>query len=75
MGSTVQARLDKDAKKALTKLVRELGWTPSRVVREALNLFAATRLRKRRRILGLGEFSSGISDLGSNKTHMRGFGR
>jgi hypothetical protein len=76
MGSTIQARLDKDTEKALAQLVRRLGWTPSRVVREGVRLLAATRLGVRRqRVIGLGEFSSGIKDLGSNKDHMRGFGR
>jgi len=27
------------------------------------------------RIVGLGKFSSGISDLGSNQGHLKGFGR
>jgi hypothetical protein len=75
MGTTIQARLDKDTEKALARLVRQLGWSPSRVVREGVRLLAATRLRTRSRIIGLGEFSSGIPDLGSNKEHMRGFGR
>jgi predicted transcriptional regulator len=76
MGSTIQARLDKDTAKALGELVRRLGWSPSRVVREAVRLLAVTRLGVRRqRIIGLGEFASGIKDLGSNKDHMRGFGR
>jgi hypothetical protein len=30
---------------------------------------------KTRKIAGLGKFSSGVSDLGSNKKHLRGFGR
>jgi hypothetical protein len=76
MASTIQARLDRDTAKALAELVRRLGWTPSRVVREGVRLLAATRLGVRRqRIIGLGEFASGVKDLGSNKDHMRGFGR
>jgi hypothetical protein len=30
---------------------------------------------KRPRIIGLGEFSSGVRDLGSNKNHLKGFGK
>jgi hypothetical protein len=54
-------------------LVRELGWTPSQVVREGLWVLEASYLpRKRRGIIGLGEFRSGVSDLGSSKKHLEG---
>jgi hypothetical protein len=57
-------------------LVRELGWTPSQIVREGLRVLAASYLRKKKRgIIGLGKFSSGVRDLGSNKKHLRDFGR
>jgi hypothetical protein len=56
-------------------LVRELGWTPSQVVREGLRVLEATYLRRKRRgVIGLGKFLS-VSDLGSNKKHLRDFGR
>jgi len=71
---TVQARLDADTEKTLAKLVDRLGLSPSMVVREGIRLLAATQ-PKRRRIAGLGKFSSGASDLGSNKKHLQGFGR
>ncbi|MBV9082068.1 MAG: hypothetical protein JOZ62_05290 [Acidobacteriaceae bacterium] len=75
MRSTVQARLDEASRRHLAQLVRNLGWSPSRVVREALRRMASSQFAGRRpRITGLGEFSSGISDLGSNKKHLRGFG-
>jgi hypothetical protein len=76
MRSTIQARLDEESKKTLKQLVSQLGWSPSKVVREGLRLLAACRLGNGRRlIIGLGKFQSGISDLGSNKKHLRGFGR
>lgn len=57
-------------------LVRELGWTPSRVVREGLRVLEASCLRRNRRgVIGLGKFQSGITDLGANKKHLRDFGR
>ena len=57
-------------------LVRELGWTPSRVVREGLRVLEASYLRRKRRgVIGMGKFRSGVPDLGSNKKHLRGFGR
>lgn len=76
MNSTIQARLDESEQKALARLVKQLGWSPSRVVREGLKLLAACHLRDgKREIIGQGKFCSGISDLGSNKAHLRGFGK
>jgi hypothetical protein len=71
---TVQARLDADTEKKLTRLVDQLGLSPSMVVREGIKLLAASQ-PKTRKIIGLGRFSSGIPDLGSNKKHLRDFGR
>ena len=74
--STVQARLDKRGKATLDALVKRLGWSPSKVVREALQLLAVCHIgNPRREIVGLGKFESGRSDLGSNKSHLKGFGR
>ncbi len=74
--ATVQARLDAREQQALRELVRELGWSPSRVVREGLRLLRASHpALGRPRIVGLGKFSSGVRDLGSNKRHLKGFGR
>ncbi len=76
MRSTIQARLDERSQKALAKLVNRLGWSPSRVVREGLRLLAVCNVGKgRHEIIGLGGFASGLRDLGSNKKHLRGFGR
>jgi hypothetical protein len=76
MGSTIQARLDEESRKTLATLVKQLGWSPSKVVREGLRLLAACRLRKSRRaIIGMAKFDSGIRNLGSNKEHLKGFGR
>jgi hypothetical protein len=35
----------------------------------------ATKTGKKRRIIGLGQFHSGVSDLGSNKKHLENFGK
>jgi hypothetical protein len=76
MRSAIQARLDDRSRRRLTVLVRELGWSPSQVVREGLRVLEASFLRKKKRgIIGLGKFSSGLPDLGSNKKHLRNFGR
>jgi hypothetical protein len=76
MGTAIQARLDERSRKRLAALVKELGWTPSQVVREGIRVLEVSHLyRKKRGIIGLGKFRSDISDLGSNKKHLRDFGR
>ena len=76
MNETIQARLDRAAQKELDRLVRRLGWSPSKVVREGIRLLAACHARDDGiRIIGLGQFDSGIKDLGSNKSHLKDFGR
>jgi hypothetical protein len=76
MRSAIQARLDDRSRKRLAVLVRELGWTSSQVVREGLRVLEASYLRRKKRgVIGLGKFSSGTPDLGSNKKHLGGFGR
>jgi hypothetical protein len=76
MRFAIQARLDDRSRKRLAVLVRELGWSPSQVVREGLRVLEASYLRRKKQgVIGLGKFRSGITDLGSNKKHLRGFGR
>jgi uncharacterized protein len=71
---TVQARLDSQSERLLVELERRLGWTPSRAVREGLKLLASVHQPlARHRIHGLGKFDSGLTDLGSNKDHLRRF--
>ena len=71
---TVQARLDADTEQKLARLVTSLHLSPSMVVRKGIQLLAASQ-PEARRIVGLGAFSSGIPDLGSNRKHLKGFGR
>jgi len=77
MKTTVQARLDEESEATLKQLTRRLGWSPSQVVREGLRLMAKHHgvARKKQKFIGLGEFDSGIPDLGSNKKHLEGYGR
>jgi len=76
MRSAIQARLDEPSRKRLSALMRELGWSPSQVVREGLRILEASYLRRKKRgIIGLGKFRSGVSDLGSNKKHLKDLGR
>jgi predicted transcriptional regulator len=71
---TVQARLDEETGETLQRLVDQLRVSPSVVVREGIRLLAASQ-PKTRKIAGLAKFSSGVPDLGSNKKHLRNFGR
>jgi hypothetical protein len=74
--TTVQARLDRRSQAALGRLIRITGWSPSRVIRESVQLLSACRgIPTVHRVIGVGRFASGIPDLGSNKKHLKGFGR
>jgi hypothetical protein len=75
MEKTVHARLDPESRRALEKVRRRLGWSESKAIREGLRLLAATHaLDHASKIVGIGAFSSGVPDLGSNKEHLRAFG-
>jgi hypothetical protein len=75
MKTSVQARLDPGTQAALDGLVRRLGWSPSKVVREGIRLVDKQHAKPaRRKLIGVGEFDSGITDLGSNKAHLEDLG-
>lgn len=74
MRTSVQARLDEETQQALDGLVRRLGWSPSRVVREGIRLVDKHHAKPRPRMIGIGMFSSGLGDLATNKKYMEGFG-
>jgi hypothetical protein len=75
MSRMIHARLDAETERILRRLERRLGWNDSQVVREGIKALNGLTARGRRRVIGLGRFSSGVPDLGSNKTHLKGFGR
>jgi hypothetical protein len=76
MKTSVQARLDDESSAALETLRRRLGWSPSEIVRASLRLMVQQHSpAKRRKIIGQGEFDSGVTDLATNKAHMEGFGQ
>lgn len=76
MPETIQARLDRRSQIALNNLMKRLGWSPSRTVREGLLLLDACYGKPpNKRVIGIGRFASGKRDLGSNKNHLAGFGR
>ena len=76
MSRVAHVRLDDVGEAILDRLTRETGKSPSEIVREGLRLVAAaTPTPGTPAIVGLGAFESGTADLGSNKAHLRGFGR
>jgi hypothetical protein len=76
MASVIHARLDEDTEWLRNALQKQLGWTDSQIVREGIkSLSLLVRKQGKRKIIGLGKFASGIDDLGSNKRHLRGFGK
>jgi hypothetical protein len=76
MASVIHARLDADSDSLRAELQKQLGWTDSQIVREGIkSLSALVRTGGKRKIIGLGKFASGIRDLGSNKKHLKGFGK
>jgi hypothetical protein len=75
MSRIVQARIDAATEKALARLRRRTGLTDSEIIRKGLELVGQIAPRVRaKQIYGLGRFSSGRPDLGSNKKHLVGFG-
>lgn len=78
MSEIVHARLDPETRRVLKALKHQFGWNDSEVVRRAINALGAACLSAaggHPPIRGLGEYASGISDLGSNPEHLNGFGR
>ena len=76
MSRIIHARIDEQTERLLREIERRLGWNDSQVVREGIKALNTSLVPKRpRQIVGLGRFRSGIRDLGSNKAHLKGFGR
>jgi len=76
MEKLIHARLDEGTEDIRLQLARQLGWSDSRIVREGIRaLTIRLASRRKRKIVGLGKFSSGVPDLGSNKAHLDGLGK
>jgi hypothetical protein len=79
MAKTVTARIDDETEKALSKLVLMTQKTESQIVRDGIKLLADSKFQNgnkpKMKFYGLGEIDSGFTDLGSNKAHMKDFGR
>ena len=74
MSRIIHTRLDAETERMLNRLQRQFGWNDSQVVREGIKVLNGLTSRGTRRVKGLGRFSSGVPDLGSNKGHLKGFG-
>ena len=62
--------------KGIGHLVRLARWSPSKVVREGIRFLAARRRGSgRAKTAGVGKFSSGRADLGSDKKQLQDFGQ
>jgi hypothetical protein len=71
----VHARLDSKTQRVLEELTRRTGLTESELLRRGLLALSVPPQRRTRRIIGMGRFASGQSDLGSSKQNLRGFGK
>lgn len=76
MKASVQARLDKETQATLERLVRVHGWSTSRVIREGIRLVEKHHApQPRRKLIGIGKYDSGVSDLATDKSYLDDFGR
>jgi Arc/MetJ-type ribon-helix-helix transcriptional regulator len=76
MKTSIQARLDEESSAALETLQRRLGWSSSEIVRASLRLMLQDQaLQRPRKIIGQGEFDSGIPDLATNKKYLETLGQ
>jgi hypothetical protein len=75
MSRVIHARLDAETERMLRRIGRDMGWSDSQIVREGIKILNGLTPRGRRRMSGVGCFASGLPDLGSNKAHLKGFGR
>ena len=76
MSRIIHARIDAQTDRLLLDLERRLGWNDSKVVREGIKALNVLLVPNRScQIVGLGRFRSGLPDLGSNRAHLKGFGR
>ena len=76
MSRVVHARLDAETERMLRQIERRLGWSDSKTIREGIRILNGLLPHGRqRKIIGQGQFDSGIPDLGSNKDHLKGYGQ
>ena len=76
MPKVVQARLDDQTDQILAELRQRTRLSESELIRRGIRALAAQPPSDRGpRVIGVGAFASGVTDLASNKAHLKGFGR
>ena len=76
MGIKAQVRLDDEIQADLESLAKSLGVSQSDVLREGIRLMKEKHTpQPRKKLIGVGMFSSGLTDLSTNPKYMEGFGR
>ena len=75
MTTTVQARLDEETQAALDRLLRS-GLRTSEVIRKGIHLVAKeAEGRPPIKLIGLGKYDFGVTDLATNKKYLADLGR
>ena len=75
MTTTVQARLDEETQAALDRL-RQSGLRTSEVIRKGIHLVAKEADgRPPIKLIGLGKYDFGVTDLATNKKYLADLGR
>ena len=76
MGFKAQVRLDDEIQADLEGLAKHLGVSQSEVMREGIRLMKEKhKPQPRKKLIGVGMFSSGLTDLSTNPKYMEGFGQ
>jgi len=76
MAKVVKARLDDQTDRILAELRQRTRLSESELIRRGIRSLAAVPPSGGGpRLVGVGRFNSGIADLGSNKSHLKGFGK
>ena len=76
MAKVVQARLDEQTDRILADLRQRTRLSESELIRRGIRSLAVLPTPGGGpRVIGIGRFHSGVPDLGSNKAHLKGFGR
>lgn len=76
MSKIIEVELDDETNDLRTALKNRLGWTDTRIVREAIKALASvTPTSGRRNLTGVGEYDSGLGDLATNPEYLEGLGQ
>jgi hypothetical protein len=75
MATMVQVRLNTEMQEKLERAARRLGWSRSEILREGIRLVEISAGEKAvPRLIGIGMFGGGPSDLSTNKKYLKDLG-